>query len=103
MTRSIEHDARPDEGPAASHGRFDVLLIIMISVYLLSAFADGRWIDPLRILVIPLRALRGSVLPTRTARVILVAVLAGSAVMLALSFSTETGRGIANIWAGLVL
>jgi hypothetical protein len=106
MTRSIPPDARPDEGPAASPGRFDLLLIMMISVYLLSAFADGRWIDALRILlitVVALHALRGSGLPKRSARVILLAVLAGSAIMLTLSFTTETGRGIANIWAGLVL
>ena len=106
MTRSTQPDARPDEGPAASHGRFDLLLIIMISVYLLSAFANGRWIDALRVLlitVVALHALRGSLLPKRTAWLILVAGLAGSAIMLTLSFTTETGRGIANIWAGLVL
>ena len=106
MTRSIQPDARRDEGSATSHGRFDLLLIVMISVYLLSAFADGRWIDALRILlitVVALHALRGPVLPKRAARVILVAVLAGSAIMLTLSFTTGTGRGIANIWAGLVL
>ena len=45
----------------------------------------------------------GLLLPKRTARLILVAVLAGSAIMLTLSFTTETGRGIASIWAGLVL
>ena len=76
----------------------------MVSVYLLSAFANGRWIDALRVLlitVVALHALRNSVLPNRTARLILVAVLAGSAMMLTLSFTTETGRGIANIWAGL--
>ena len=33
----------------------------------------------------------------------MVAVLASSAIMLTLSFTTETGRGIASIWAGLVL
>jgi hypothetical protein len=30
-------------------------------------------------------------------------VLAGSAIMLTLSFTIETGRGIASVWAGLVL
>jgi hypothetical protein len=106
MARSTEHDARPDEGPVASPGRFDLLLIVMISAYLLGALTNGRWIDSLRVLlfsVAALLALRGSLLPRRTARLILVALLAGSAIMLALSFTTETGRGIASIWAGLVL
>jgi hypothetical protein len=106
MTRSTEHDTRPDEGPAASPGRFDLLLIVMVSVYLLSAFANGRWIDAVRVVVFTLAALlalRGSLVPRRTARLILVVVLAGSAIMLTLSFTTETGRGIASVWAGLVL
>ena len=106
MTRSAQPDARPDEGPADSHGRFDLLLISMVSVYLLSAFASGRWVDTLRVLlftVVAVQALRGSLLPKRTVRLILVAVLAGSAIMLTLSFTTETGRGIANIWVGVVL
>jgi hypothetical protein len=106
MARSTEHDARPDEGPAASPGRFDLLLIVMVSVYLLGAVTNGRWIDALRVLlfsVAALLALRGSLLPRRTARLILVVLLAGLAIMLALSFTTEIGRGIASIWAGLVL
>jgi hypothetical protein len=37
MGRSTQHDARPDEGPAASPGRFDLLLIVMVSVYLLAS------------------------------------------------------------------
>ncbi len=106
MALSTEHDTRPDEGPTASPGRFDLLLIVMVSAYLLSALTNGRWIDALRVLlftVVALLALRGSLLPRRTARLILVAVLAGSAIMLTLSFTTEIGKGIASIWAGLVL
>ena len=106
MTRSTQPDTRPDERPAASHGRFDLVLIIMVSVYLLSALSNGRWVDTLRVLLftaVVLHALRGSVLPKRTVRLILVAVLAGSAIMLVVSFTTETGRAIASIWIGLVL
>ena len=106
MTRTTQPDTRPDEGPAASHGRFDLVLIIMVSVYLLSAFTNGRWVDALRVLLFTLvavHALRGSFLPKRTARPLLGVVLAGSANMLTLSFTTETGRGIASIWSGLLL
>lgn len=106
MARSTQHDSRPDEGPAASPGRFDLLLIVMVCAYLLSALTNGRWIDALRVLlftVVALLALRGSLLPRRRARLFAAAVLAGSAIMLTLSFTTEIGRGIASIWAGLVL
>ena len=106
MARSTQHDSRPDEGPAASPGRFDLLPIVMVCAYLLSALTNGRWTDALRVLlftVVALLALRASLVPRRTARLIVAAVLAGSAIMLTLSFATESGRGIANIWAGLVL
>ncbi len=78
----------------------------MICAYLLAASTTGRWIDALRILlftVAALLALRSSLLPQRTARLILGGVLTGSAIMLAVSFTNEAGRGVASIWAGLVL
>jgi len=106
MAPRTQRDTGPNDGPAVAPGRFDVLLIAMTCVYLLSAFTTGRWIDALRVLLftaVALLALRNSLLPPRTARLILAAVLAGTAIMLALSFTTETGRGIASIWAGLVL
>jgi len=106
MTRMTQHDTRPDEAPAASPGRFDLLLVIMVCAYLLSAFTTGRWIDAVRVVlftVVALLALRNSLVPKHVARLILAAVLTGSAIMFALSFTTETGSGIASIWAGLVL
>ncbi len=57
MARSTEHDTRPDEGPAASPGRFDLLLIVMVSAYLLFALTNGRWIDALRVLLFAVAAL----------------------------------------------
>ena len=106
MTPSSQYDAQPDERPAASPGRFDLLLIIMVSAYLLSALTGGRWTEVARVVLftaVALLAIRNSVLPRRTAGLIVTAVLAGSAIMLALWFITETGKGIANIWAGVVL
>ena len=106
MTPSTQYDAQPDKRPAASPGRFDLLLIIMVSAYLLSALTGGRWTEVARVVLftaVALLAIRNSVLPRRTAGLIVTAVLAGSAIMLALWFITETGKGIANIWAGLVL
>ena len=106
MTPSTQYDAQPDKRPAASPGRFDLLLIIMVSAYLLSALTGGRWTEVVRVVLftaVALLAIRNSVLPRRTAGLIVTAVLAGSAIMLALWFITETGKGIANIWAGVVL
>ena len=106
MTPSSQYDAQPDERPATSPGRFDLLLIIMVAAYLLSALTNGRWTEAVRVVLftaVALLAIRNSVLPRRTAGLIVTAVLAGSAIMLALWFITETGKGIANIWAGVVL
>jgi len=106
MTRSAQRAIQPGSESAVSPGRFDLLLIVMVSAYLLSAFTTGRWTGALRVAlftVVALLAIRNSLLPRRTAGLIVTAVLAGSAVMIVLSFTTATGRGVANIWAGLVL
>ncbi len=106
MAGKTQHDSKLDEGLPASPGRFGLLLIVIVFAYLVSAVAAGRWIGELRILLfamIALLALRSSLVPQRTARLILLVLLGGSAIMLAVSFTTVTGLGIANIWAGLVL
>ena len=58
MARSTQSDTRPDDGLAASPGRFDLLLIVMVCAYLLSALTNGRWIDALRVLLFTVVALR---------------------------------------------
>ena len=106
VVRKTQHATQPDKGPAASPGRFGLLLIVLIISYLLSAFTTGQWIDALRVVLFAgaaLLALRNSVVPPPTARLILIVVLAGSAVMFAAALTTETGNGIASLWAGLVL
>lgn len=104
--RNIRHDARPDTGLAAAPGRFGLLLIVLTSTYLLSAFADGRWINALRVILFAaaaLLALRNSVVPPRTARLVFIGALGGTAIMVPVSLTTQTGAGIASVWAGLVL
>lgn len=106
MTYSAQRGIRQDDLPAASPGRFDLLLIVMVAAYLLSAFTTGRWTGALRVLlftVAALLAIRTSFLSRRTAGMIAAVVLAGSAIMIAVSFINQAGRGIANIWAGLLL
>jgi hypothetical protein len=105
VTQRTRHPTGATERSAAP-GRYGLVLIVLIGTYLLSAFSVGRWIDGVQILlfaVAALLALRNSTVPRRTARLIMVAALAGSAVMLALAFSSQVGEGIANIWTGLVL
>jgi hypothetical protein len=100
----------PDSGPADEQavrpGRFGLLLLVLVSSYLVSALTRGRFIEGLQVVLftgVALLALRNSSMPRLTVRLIMVAVLAGSAIMLALSVTSTTGAGIADIWAGLIL
>ena len=106
MTPDTEHDPGPGEVSGAAPGRFGLLLVLLIGTYLLSAFTEGRWISVLLVLLFngaALLALRNWSLTRQTARLVLAVALAGSAAACALLFTTETGTGIADIWAGLVL
>jgi hypothetical protein len=69
------------------------LLIVLTGSYLLSAFAAGRWIDALIVILFAtatLLALRNSLVPPRMARLILTAMLAASAIMLAVTLTTAS-------------
>jgi len=106
VTPDTEHDPGPGEVSGAAPGRFGLLLVLLIGTYLLSAFTEGRWISVLLVLLFngaALLALRNWSLTRQTARLVLAVALAGSAAACALLFTTETGTGIADIWAGLVL
>ena len=106
MTPDTEHDSGPGEVSDAAPGRFGLLLVLLIGAYLLSALTEGRWISVLLVLLFTgaaLLALRNWLLTRRTARLVLAVAVAGSAAACALLFTTETGTGIADIWAGLVL
>jgi Ion channel len=97
-------DGRPD-GPAAPTARFGLLLLVLIVTYVLSAFSTGRWVEIVQVLLltgVARLALRNSLHSQRMARLILIATVAVTAVMLALSAATEAGTGIADIWIGLV-
>ena len=104
--QSTQRDPGLGERPAASPGRFGLLLILLVFAYLLSAFVAGRWVNVIQVVVfsgIALLALRnwpGEGLMARSALAFVVAI---STVSLGLFFTTETGTGIANIWAGLIL
>ena len=96
---------RPGER-AGPHGRFGLLLLVLISTYLVSAFTTGHLVAVLQLLLFTLAALlalRNSSVSRRTVRLTIAGVLAGSAIMIALSLTSEIGTGIANIWVAIVL
>ena len=103
---STQRDPGPDEEARTSSGRFGLLLFFLICAYLLSAFAAGRWVTLVQVLLfngtvlLALRNLRMAGYPARLAAVL---VLVGSAVIITLLYTTDDGTGIAGIWAGLIL
>ena len=109
----IEEKTQPGIQPAgaapAPRGRFGALLIVLIASYVMSALSRGRVIDGLQIVLFAgaaLLALRNSSASRRVVRLIVVVVIAGTAVALGLSISAatgSTGSGIANLWTGLIL
>jgi hypothetical protein len=85
-----------------------LLLAILLTTYLLSAFLHAKWIGALELGMFTaagLLALRNSPIRSRTARVAIMAVIALTAAMIviSLSYDTPTGHGIAGIWTGLLL
>ena len=92
--------------PPGTPGRFGLLLLVLIGTYLLSAFTTGPFVEALQGVLFTaaaLLALRNSPVPRRAVRLILVAAVAGAAIMVTLSLATQTGRAVADIWAGLLL
>jgi len=103
-----EPPAPPPAPPAAPRQRFGALLLLLIATYLLSAFTTGSLINAFQIVVFVgalLLALRNAHVATWLARLVVVVVLAGSAVAfgLALAQPSNAAAGAAEIWAGLVL
>ena len=85
-----------------------MLLTILLTTYLLSAFLRARWIGALELAMFTaagLLALRNSPIRNHTARVAIMAAIALTAaiIVISLSFDTTAGRGIAGIWTGLLL
>jgi hypothetical protein len=109
IDETTEPETRPAGTVAATPGRFGALLLLLIATYLMNAFSKGRLIDGLQIVLFAgaaVLALRNSSASRRTVRLIVVALVAGTAITLVLSLSPatgDTGTGIANVWTGLVL
>lgn len=88
--------------------RFAALLLLLVSTYVLSAFASGDWVGGLQILLflgVATLAIRNGRIARRPARQALILTAGGSAIAitLALTHSGEAAKGVANLWAGLML
>jgi hypothetical protein len=98
---------RGRSGPADPAGRYGLLLLLLISTYLLSAFSAGKLVERLSIVLfaaILLLALRTSPLSRRWTLLLGGAALAGSVAAGAAALTAaDTGTGIAELWNGLML
>jgi hypothetical protein len=106
VVQSDEEDTRQAAPPAAPVGRYGILLLVLITTYLLSAFTSGKWISALQILLftgVALLALRNSSASQRTFRLAIAVAVVSLAIMPAITLTSHTGAGIASIWKGLIL
>jgi hypothetical protein len=94
-------------GPPEPAGRYGLLLLVLISTYLLSAFSFSRLAGDLQVVLfaaVVLLALRTSRVRRRTARLAGGLALIGSAAAAAADLTgTEAGYGAAEIWKALIL
>ncbi len=93
---------------AAGGDRYGLLLLLLVVTYVLSAFIDSPLYSAMQNLLFIAAlglALRTAVVGRRTAAWVLTTVVIGSAaaVVLALGVAGNPGKGLAAIWAGLVL
>jgi ion channel len=100
--------AAPGQGRAAIPGRYGLLLLLLIGTYLLSAFTSGALIIATQVVVfvlLLLLALRNSLIARWITRLVIVVVLAGSALAfgVAVAQPSTAAVGAAQLWTGLVL
>jgi hypothetical protein len=110
VPRRTPRRAAPRRAPrlAPPGDRYGLLLLLLVVTYVLSAFIDSPLYSALQNLLFIAAlalALRTAHVRRRTATVVLAPVLIGSAiaVVLSLGVAGNAGKGVAAIWAGLVL
>ncbi len=101
---------QPDHGhtgPPDSGGRYGLLLMVLVTAYLLSAFSVVTVTADLQIVLffaILLLALRTSALPSRWTTLLGAGAVAGSGAAVGASLTgTQTGAGVADLWKALIL
>jgi hypothetical protein len=98
---------RGDVARPVLRGRYGLLLLLLITNYLLSAFSVVAVTEPLQVAlfgVVLVLALRNSPLKPRQVRLAAWATAIGSAAAVAAALTqTDAGYGAAEIWKGLIL
>jgi hypothetical protein len=111
---SVSGDDIYDNGGPGNHAkrrvgsedRFGLLLLVLICAYVLSAFTTGRGTDAAQLALYggtAILSLRTSSVPKRHLKLIAAALIVGSGVMVAISLTSQTGRGIADVWIAVTL
>ena len=96
------------QGTTGRHTRFGLLLLLLITSYVLSAFINGTWVSALQIglfVGVTAIAVRSGPVKRGPARLAIAAAIGGSAiaVTLALTHSTDAVSGVAFIWSAFML
>lgn len=91
-----------------SGDRFGLLLLVLVTAYLMSAFTSGAFVSAAQIILFlaaTVLAMRTGRVGRRTARLAIAIAVGGSvvAVTLALTHSAGAGAGVASLWAALIL
>jgi hypothetical protein len=90
-----------------SGDRFGLLLLLLVTSYLISAFTTGVLVNVIQIVLfvgVAALALRGEGLRKRTAELAIIVAVGGSAAAIILALTNaEAGAGVANIWTALIL
>jgi len=99
--------SRDRTGPPDPGGRYGLLLVVLVSTYLLSAFSNGMFAVDLQIALfaaVLVLALRTSPMPGRRLALLTGATVAGSAAALGAALTgTAAGEGAAELWKALML
>jgi Ion channel len=115
---TLLRNIRPDDGAGEAghqdstrrperHPRYGVLLLVLMVSYVLSAFAQGKWVAAVQVglfLGVSLLAVRTERIKRRVAQWVAGVAIAGSALAVALALNrSETDTGLAYCWSALML
>jgi hypothetical protein len=106
--RPAEDVSQGNGGTPERHARFGLLLLVLMTTYIVSAFIRDTWVGALQIglfVWVTALALRSGDVKRGIARLLTIAAIGGSAiaVTLALTHSSGAVSGVAYLWGALLL
>jgi hypothetical protein len=101
-------DLAGDAGRPRRHNRFGLLLLLLMTTYVLSAFIQSDWVSGLQIGLFvgaTVIAIRGSDVRRGMARLMISVAIGGSAIAVTLALTRPSGAvgGVAYLWGALML